>query len=499
MRKPTTLIAGKFGSRHFGTKPYLADAVRLTGRDKPVALYIGAASGEDRNFGSALSALLKGAGIRKVVWPKLSKRKKKEASAARAALDDADLVFVGGGDVEAGIDALREADLVDDLRDAAKRGVVFVGMSAGAIMLGERWIRWPREGAGDDEAETYECLGLAPCSLDTHGEGDGWRETQSFAAVRARELGKQACAYGVPSGGALVIRPTARSGRAATPSRSSPRCRTRRRRSRRSWRRRVSYSAAHWRRVGDETRQMVAEVPLYRDRPAPPRDPATVYQWLAQIPTVGKRDLRKGFPKALLRRDQDLHAAMQDEQVTLLATSGTTADRLQVIWEWSWWDPQEREAMRLNARIERAMARAGFREAVLTTPACGAGTCHFGSQSVAERSIDGMLFFNESDDPTHWTDADYDRMLREWAEFGPRGVEADPAYLALIARAALKRGQKLARARVRHAHLRDDDARDAPRHWARARRAALPTLWRHRGRRAVHGVRARPSASERAA
>jgi cyanophycinase-like exopeptidase len=205
LRKPTTLIAGKFGSRHFGTKPYLADAVRLTGRDKPVALYIGAASGDDRKFGSALSALLKGAGVRKVVWPKLSKRRKKEANAARAALDDAHLVFVGGGDVEAGIDALREADVVDDLRRAAKRGVVFAGMSAGAIMLGERWIRWPRDGAGDDEAETYECLGLAPCSLDTHGEGDGWGETQSFAAVRARELGQKARAYGVPSGAALVV------------------------------------------------------------------------------------------------------------------------------------------------------------------------------------------------------------------------------------------------------------------------------------------------------
>ncbi len=123
-----------------------------------MALYIGAASGDDRNFGSALSALLKGAGVRKVVWPKLSKRKK-DASVARAALHEADLVFVGGGDVEAGIDALREADLVDDLHGAAKRGVVFAGMSAGAIMLGERWIRWPRAGAGDDEAETYECLG----------------------------------------------------------------------------------------------------------------------------------------------------------------------------------------------------------------------------------------------------------------------------------------------------------------------------------------------------
>lgn len=205
MRKPTTLIAGKFGSRHFGTKPYLSDAVRLTGRDKPVALYIGAASGDDRSFGSALSKLLKGAGVRKVVWPKLSKRKNKDTSSARAALGEADLVFVGGGDVEAGVHALRDAHLVGDLHAAAKRGVVFVGMSAGAIMLGERWIRWPREGAGDDEAETFECLGVAPCSLDTHGEGDGWGETQSFAAVRARELGKKARAYGVPSGAALVI------------------------------------------------------------------------------------------------------------------------------------------------------------------------------------------------------------------------------------------------------------------------------------------------------
>jgi hypothetical protein len=78
-------------------------------------------------------------------------------------------------------------------------------MSAGAIMLGERWVRWPRADAGDDEAETYECLGIAPCCIDTHGEGDEWRETRSFASVRARELGRKAKAYGVPSGGALIV------------------------------------------------------------------------------------------------------------------------------------------------------------------------------------------------------------------------------------------------------------------------------------------------------
>jgi phenylacetate-coenzyme A ligase PaaK-like adenylate-forming protein len=205
----------------------------------------------------------------------------------------------------------------------------------------------------------------------------------------------------------------------------------------------MSYSARHWSRVHEETRRMVTEVPLYRAHPEPPADPTEVDGWLARLPPVGKRELRRGFPKSLLREHQDLHAAMRSEAVTLLSTSGTTTDRLQVIWEWSWWDPQEREAMRLNAAIACSMARADYREAVLTTPACGAGTCHFGGQTVAERSIDGILFFNESADPTHWTGRECERMLQEWCEFAPRGVEADPAYLAIIARTALQRGVTL--------------------------------------------------------
>jgi cyanophycinase-like exopeptidase len=204
LRKRTTLIAGKFGSRHFGTKPFLGEAIRVTGKEKPLAVYVGAANGDDRGFGTALVDLLKTAGAHKVLWPKLS-GKKKDSTRARSALAEADVVFIGGGDVAAGIAVLREADLVRDLRAAARRGAVFAGMSAGAIMLGERWIRWPHEHAGDDEAETYECLGVAPCSLDTHGEGDDWRETRAFAAVRARELGTKVRAYGIPSGGALMI------------------------------------------------------------------------------------------------------------------------------------------------------------------------------------------------------------------------------------------------------------------------------------------------------
>jgi peptidase E len=182
----------------------LADALRLAGKAEPLALYVGAANDDDDEFGAALISILEAAGAKRVLWPKLVGRRPQGAK-FRSALGHVDLVLVGGGDVETGMRALRDAQLIEDLHAAAARGVVFSGLSAGAIMLGERWIRWPSEGASDEQAQTYECLGLVPCSLDVHGEGDDWRETQSFVAVRARELGAEARAYGVPSGGALLV------------------------------------------------------------------------------------------------------------------------------------------------------------------------------------------------------------------------------------------------------------------------------------------------------
>jgi phenylacetate-CoA ligase len=197
----------------------------------------------------------------------------------------------------------------------------------------------------------------------------------------------------------------------------------------------------HWRRVREEAARMVAEVPLYKDRPAPPDsdEPEAVSAWLASMPTVHKRDLRRGFPKSLVRTSCDLKAAMQKGEVEIIATSGTTENRLQVLWEWTWWDPQEREAMRLNARVRETMERE-FREAVLTTPVCGGSTCHVGIRSREERTIDGMLFLNQVADPTHWTEEETLRMIEEWNDFKPVGVESDPQYLAQLCRFAMARG-----------------------------------------------------------
>jgi phenylacetate-CoA ligase len=195
-----------------------------------------------------------------------------------------------------------------------------------------------------------------------------------------------------------------------------------------------------------EATRALEEVPLYAGRPqstAPAGDSADeVSAWLAELPTVHKRDLRRGFPRSLVRRSTDLKAALEAGAVEIIATSGTTDNRLQVLWEWSWWDPQEREAMRLNAGVKAAMA-GPFREAVLTTPVCGGAVCHIGNLSRAERTVDGMLFLNQVADPSHWSAPELERMVAEWNDLQPEGVEADPAYLAALCRHVSARGGRL--------------------------------------------------------
>jgi phenylacetate-coenzyme A ligase PaaK-like adenylate-forming protein len=207
------------------------------------------------------------------------------------------------------------------------------------------------------------------------------------------------------------------------------------------------HPAAHWRRLRDEAARMIDEVPLYQQHaggaPPPSTDaPEAIAAWLASLPTIAKRDLRRGFPKALVRKRCDLKQAMERGLVEIIATSGTTENRLQVLWETAWWDPQEREAMRLNGTVAAAMCD-GFREAVLTTPVCGGSTCHIGTLTQNERTIDGMLFLNQVADPTLWSDAELERMVSEWNELGPHGVEADPQYLAALCRYAVAYAIKL--------------------------------------------------------
>lgn len=190
------------------TRRHLKEAVRAVGKAKPLVAYVGVASNDDAGFFQLLAGAFRGTGAR----VELARLARKNASVARARklLDEADLIFLSGGDVEHGMRLLQERGVDDHLRALARAGKPFVGVSAGSIMAGLGWVRFP----DDDEAkaERFPCLGIAPVHMDAHSEDDGWSELRVLVRLMARDAG--AVGYGVPSKGCLRVEP-ARAGKPA--------------------------------------------------------------------------------------------------------------------------------------------------------------------------------------------------------------------------------------------------------------------------------------------
>jgi len=199
---PVYLLAGGGGWRTRKTSdPLLQRIFSETCTKPPVVAYIGAASGDNQDFFRWLSSLFKTAGAREVQLAPTA-TPKADMVATRRILKAADLVFISGGDVEEGMRALADRDLVSFLRQLHATGKPFFGLSAGSIMLARAWVRW-RDPDDDATAEVFDCLGLAPMLCDTHAEEDDWEELH--ALLRLSPSGT--VGYGIPSGGGLVVAP----------------------------------------------------------------------------------------------------------------------------------------------------------------------------------------------------------------------------------------------------------------------------------------------------
>jgi phenylacetate-CoA ligase len=162
----------------------------------------------------------------------------------------------------------------------------------------------------------------------------------------------------------------------------------------------------------------------------------------AALPVVTKRDLRAQMPHGFTHRPAELQAALAAGDVELVSTSGTTEERSSVLWHQPWWDASERAAAGLHAGLAAVVARAP-REAVLTSPLCGATVCHVGDLAMSERTLGRLLFLNQQSDPNRWTAAECDRMISELNRFEPELIEADPAYLAILSHHALAHDRRV--------------------------------------------------------
>ncbi|NLF40422.1 type 1 glutamine amidotransferase-like domain-containing protein [bacterium] len=199
--KPIFLFGGRTRGRTITHDPLLDAAFAASGVARPAVAYIGAASGDDHAFFMMLKQRFISSGARSVTLA-ATVPPEADIGTAREIIADADVVFLSGGDVDAGMRVIRERKLHAFLVDLHRRGTLFMGMSAGSIMLAKQWVRWPEDG-GEDEAELFDCLGIAPVYCDMHAEEDGWEELKALL----KKLRHDALGYGVPSGGGMIVHP----------------------------------------------------------------------------------------------------------------------------------------------------------------------------------------------------------------------------------------------------------------------------------------------------
>ena len=201
--KDVFLLAGK-GSRRTEMVRFFKVALAECGAPKPRVAYIGTASDDDLDFFRELREPLLAAGAAAVTLVPLADGRGDEFAAKRF-LSSCDAVFVNGGDVYAGMEGLKRYGLDSFLREMYHQGKVFLGLSAGLIMLGQYWVNWD-EAKGGDQAEVFECLGLVPTSFDAHAEDDGWDELKTLLTL----LGPGSEGHGIPSGGMVKVDPQGR-------------------------------------------------------------------------------------------------------------------------------------------------------------------------------------------------------------------------------------------------------------------------------------------------
>ncbi len=198
---PVFLLAGGPGSRRSTPDPLLRQVFDAAGRRNPSVAYVGAASGDNREFFSSLSAYMKASGAGEVSLVRLASRRP-DVERARGQLEAADVVFLSGGDVEHGMSVIEATGIDADLRRLFRSGKPFFGLSAGSIMLADRWVRWA-DPDDDASAAQFGCLGIAAVLADTHGEADGWGELQ--ALLRLEREG--ALGFGIPTAAGLRVEP----------------------------------------------------------------------------------------------------------------------------------------------------------------------------------------------------------------------------------------------------------------------------------------------------
>jgi phenylacetate-CoA ligase len=164
---------------------------------------------------------------------------------------------------------------------------------------------------------------------------------------------------------------------------------------------------------------------------------------LPRLPLIGKNEMRTGFPHNFLPIESSLDSLVEKRVVELEHTSGTSEERLPVIFAQGWWDAQEKRALRLNAYVAKVLDEfPQARRVAIVPPNCNGLTCPRGWMSRDERILGNTLFANLARIPFLIEESELARMAAEAAEWSPQFLDLDPVHGAWFALYCERRGIK---------------------------------------------------------
>jgi len=179
-------------------------------------------------------------------------------------------------------------------------------------------------------------------------------------------------------------------------------------------------------------------VPAYKGWQAfDPGSSASIDARFRAMPTISKQDLRVHTWRNFIPIDMDIDTALKTGTIELVQTSGTTAEQVLNVWYQSWWDAAEAASWQYNVHTA-ALNLGRHREAILTSPMNTGILAKNGLLTIEERSCGRFLYLNEKINPSLWDDQLFERIIRELEIFQPIVLEANPSYLAKVARYAYR-------------------------------------------------------------
>jgi phenylacetate-coenzyme A ligase PaaK-like adenylate-forming protein len=181
----------------------------------------------------------------------------------------------------------------------------------------------------------------------------------------------------------------------------------------------------------------LSSVPAYQTWRRHDRPSADIFARYQAMPVLTKVDLREHQPAEFVPQGRDLAAALARGEVELVKTSGSTSDAVTNVWCQEWWDASEACSWKLHTATESARLGA-HREAILASPRCVGFASDVGYLSMEQRTLWNYLFLSEKADPAEWSATFCDRMIEELGRFEPVVFEANPSFLSVLCRHAIK-------------------------------------------------------------